>query len=110
MGTLVDAIFALVPNTFIIVAKIPPNGNAATEANVKIYNKGLDTMAAARPFRRLKVWNMHDSISVKTDLLADGLHPNDSGYMKLAGLFYDAVLRAGGKVCHDFLSLTRCVV
>jgi lysophospholipase L1-like esterase len=95
MGSLVDEIFSLVPKTVVIVAKLPPNGNSATEANIETFNADLDSMALARLGKKLLVWNMHDSLSLTTDIGQDGLHPTDAGYQKLAGLFYDAVLTTG---------------
>jgi hypothetical protein len=48
MGTLVDRIFQVVPNTAIIVSTLLPNANASTESNVLIYNENLIGMVAER--------------------------------------------------------------
>lgn len=84
MGTLVDYIFTTIPNTTILVAKLPPNGNNATEANVQIFNANLEKMVSSRPRAKLMLADMHAALDVSTDLLPDGLHPNDGGYKEIA--------------------------
>jgi lysophospholipase L1-like esterase len=91
MGVLVDQIFNAVPNTTVLVAKLPPNGNAATEANVKIFNTNLDKMASARPRAKLLLADMHAALDPATDLIADGLHPNDAGYQKIATVWENTI-------------------
>jgi lysophospholipase L1-like esterase len=108
MGVLVDYIFNTVPNTTILVAKLPPNGNAATEANVKIFNANLDKMAAARPRAKLLLANMHAALDPATDLIADGLHPNDAGYKKIATVWENTIAWAFLMVCPPPSRLSDC--
>lgn len=91
MGELVDQIFDSVVNVTILVAKLPPNSNAATEANIEIFNANLDKMVAARPRAKLMLADVHSALTVSTDLLADGLHPNDAGYKKIAAVWEEAI-------------------
>lgn len=113
MGNLVDDLFTLVPGTFVVVAKLPPNGYPEVEARIRILNAGLDTMAMARPNTKLLVWNMHDPLSLKTDISGDGLHPTDEGYKKLGALFYGALMKASPGVwyllscCHVILGTSN---
>lgn len=91
MGVLVDQIFSSVPNVTVLVAKLPPNGNSAIEANGQLFNANLEKMVAARPRAKLMLADMHSALDVKTDIGADGQHPNDGGYKKIATVWENAI-------------------
>lgn len=91
MGVLVDQIFSTVPNVTVLVAKLPPNGNSAVEANIQLFNANLERMIDARPRAKLLLADMHSALNVKTDIGADGLHPNDGGYQKIATVWENTI-------------------
>lgn len=110
MGSLVDSITTLVPGVTTIIAKLPPLGDAAAEANAVTLNADLDEVVNARPGAKLIVWDMHTPLSVTTDINSDGVHPNDVGFEKIAGLYGDAIVEVDRRGWVSLLpSLTFCV-
>lgn len=92
MGSLVDSITTIVPGVTTIIAKLPPLGDATAEVNAETLNAGLDDVVNSRPGAKLIVWDMHTPLSVITDINSDGVHPNDVGFAKIAGLYEDAIV------------------
>jgi hypothetical protein len=79
-----------IKNVPVVLARIidrVPN-NPATTA----YNNDLNTMAAKRIANgdNIIIVNMQYALNYSTDM-ADNLHPNDSGYVKMANVWYNAL-------------------
>ena len=91
MGNLVDDIFDSVPNVTILVTTLPPNTNAATNANINIFNGNLPKMVAARPTAKLMIADVNSALNAATDLISDGEHPNDAGFAKIATVWENAI-------------------
>ncbi|RPH38935.1 MAG: hypothetical protein EHM87_24905, partial [Burkholderiales bacterium] len=65
-----------------------PNAQATT-----LYNNDLNSMAASRIANgdHIVIVNMQNVLNYSTDM-ADVLHPNDSGYAKMANVWYSALV------------------
>ena len=61
---------------------------------VEVYNPGLRKMVQDKFAAGKSVYfiDMHTGYITLSDLM-DGLHPNDGGFMKMARLYYDALIR-----------------
>ncbi|KAH8586344.1 hypothetical protein B0O99DRAFT_702959 [Bisporella sp. PMI_857] len=97
MGALVDKILAVVPETLILVTGLMPmSNNMANDLSVNIYNPGLRAMVNEKSEEGKNVWfvDMNDGYITLSDL-ADGLHPSDGGFLKMARLYYDALVNLG---------------
>lgn len=94
----VDAVRSQAPATVFFIASIPPIGTGTWYFNnagyVGNFNSLLETSI---PF-----WNttlspvnfvdVHAALNLATDMLPDGIHPNQLGQIKIAQVFYNAVL------------------
>jgi len=76
-----------VPVVLALIIDRVPNSPATTA-----YNNDLNTMASNRiaNMDNLTVVNMQYALNYSTDM-ADSLHPNDSGYAKMANVWYNAL-------------------
>ncbi|MEZ0392780.1 MAG: GDSL-type esterase/lipase family protein [Pseudobdellovibrionaceae bacterium] len=81
------------PRTRMIVAQIIPFSNATNDNNVVAYNASVKTVVDSEKAagRNVVMVNMHSALNASTDL-ADGTHPNDTGYAKMANVWYPAVV------------------
>jgi lysophospholipase L1-like esterase len=102
LSLLVDEICLKYPNALVFVSSIPPMGDNAyveagtpagvAKANAEIYNDEMPAMVAAKASSGKKVYFVDArSLSISTDILADGIHPNTVGYEKIGSFFYNAV-------------------
>jgi hypothetical protein len=100
LGTLVDRIFQVVPNTAIVVSTLLPNAHAQVEANSQIYNKDLVGMVAERAGagKAIALVNMSSDWFSTADLQSDGIHPTDTGYMKMAKVFYNGIIGLSDRI------------
>ncbi|KAH8592827.1 hypothetical protein B0O99DRAFT_716169 [Bisporella sp. PMI_857] len=66
---------------------------AALRLAEETYNPGLLQMVKDKNAKNKNVWfiDMNNGY-ITLDDLANGLHPNDAGYMKMARLYYDAIV------------------
>lgn len=100
MGAVVDGIFAAVPETLIIISGLMPISDPVSEArSVGIYTPGLRQMVTDKNQQGQNIWfaDMHDGY-ITLDDLRDGLHPNDSGHLKMGRLYYDMLVRLGDHI------------
>lgn len=100
LATLIDRIFEVVPSTAIIVSTLLPNANAATEANVLVFNKNLVDVVAQRATsgKKIALVDMSSGWFSLADLEADGTHPTDTGYLKMAKVFYNGIVGLGAQI------------
>ncbi|HKO92075.1 MAG TPA: SGNH/GDSL hydrolase family protein [Polyangiaceae bacterium] len=102
LGSLLDRINAAVPNALVVVAQITPM--ARTGAQFNFPNNGSDVYNAAIPAvlqqrvdagQHLLLVNMTAAFAAANanplSLLAEGLHPNNSGYAVMAQTWYSAI-------------------
>lgn len=95
LGSLIDQITSRAPNAQLLVSTIPPRnpikGNAraihAAEYNLAI--PGVVKSKAAQG-KKVSFVDMHGDLSISD--LADGVHPNSTGYKKIGDYWYDAIL------------------
>jgi lysophospholipase L1-like esterase len=95
-NTLLDKIYAAVPNAYIVIANYYPNPNADFEARMSKMSTQLAAMVAERKNRykqRIQFVNLRSSSFQASDLRSDGTHPTDEGYIKQAALFYNAIVQ-----------------
>ncbi|MEU8082298.1 cellulose binding domain-containing protein [Micromonospora sp. NPDC049101] len=99
LATLVDRITNTVPNADVFVATIIPKSGADNQ--VRGYNAAIpgivQTRAAAG--KRVHLVDMYRALTLSD--LADGVHPNATGYRKMAVAWYDALRTVPGSIGGD---------
>src|SRR5690606_30723003 len=97
LGSLLDDIFSKDDHVLVVVAQIIPSRDARLNELVATYN---DAVAAQVDTRReagkhVLLADMESAFladpNYRTSLLADGLHPNESGYALLGQTWYGVV-------------------
>jgi lysophospholipase L1-like esterase len=98
MADLLDRVLAARPGVHLLVATIidvrNPNSFNATSAQIAALNDRIPALVQARAAQghNIRLVNMHDLAGlVATDYSADGVHPNASGYDKMAAVWYSAL-------------------
>jgi lysophospholipase L1-like esterase len=97
LGKLMDEITTNAPSALLVVSAIIPTTNDGTNQRVQTYNAAIpglvDTRAKAGKhvvfLDNYKTFSQNSSY--KTALMADGLHPNDAGYVVLGQSFYGVI-------------------
>lgn len=95
LNRLIEAIFQANAQTQLYVASIPPiwDGNIGQEyQTVRDYNAAIPGIVAgfAARGRSIRFVDVYNSMTIED--LYDGVHPNDSGYRKIAGAFFNAMV------------------
>lgn len=88
LGSLIDYILCNDPTTVLLVALIITNAQAADRTSV--YNSKLFDIVAPRYKAGYKV-RLVDFSSITDSDLTDGVHPTDSGYNKMAQIWFKAM-------------------
>jgi lysophospholipase L1-like esterase len=90
---LLDAATGLAPGARLVLAKLVINGNPDKDANVVVFNGAVERIAMRHrdAGEDVRVVDMHGALAYPADF-ADGLHPNDQGYQKMAQVWFDALL------------------
>ena len=94
LGSLIDELVIAVPDAVVLVAQLIPSTTKSTETNIEIFNAAIEGIVAVRANAKKKVLLVDMSKAVTTSDLADGLHPNDEGYIKMATAWYNAIQQA----------------
>jgi lysophospholipase L1-like esterase len=112
LGAMIDQILADSPGVTVLVATLVPSRDAAVQKRIDAFNQKVVDLAEQR-FRAGKKVRAVSMSSLTNADLVDRLHPNDSGYRKMADVFHHAidqsilsgmVKNAGpgpGPVCND---------
>ena len=90
LAGLIDQILAAAPDTTVLVATLVPASNSDTEARIAEFNQDIPGVVDKRRSAGKHV-RLVDMSAVTTADLADGLHPNDSGYRKMADAFHRGI-------------------
>ncbi|MEV4753757.1 RICIN domain-containing protein [Micromonospora sp. NPDC049559] len=92
LSALVDHLGAAVPAADILVSTIVPFADAPREALTRAYNATIPPMVAAKAGagKRVRLVDLHAALT-PADLLADGVHPSNGGYSKMAVAWYAAL-------------------
>nr|WP_238419684.1 GDSL-type esterase/lipase family protein [Streptomyces taklimakanensis] len=81
------------PDTTVLVATLVPSRNETTQARITGFNKEIRALVAERQGAGQRV-GLVDMRAVTTADLADYLHPNDTGYAKMADAFHRGIAAA----------------
>ncbi|WP_225878400.1 NPP1 family protein [Spongiactinospora rosea] len=110
LAALIDDIHQAAPDATVVVADLVPSRNAAVQGRIQEFNTQIRGVVLAYILAGRHVL-LADMSAVKPGDLSDDLHPNDSGYGKMADAFYTAIVRAaaggwikdpsGGTTCTD---------
>jgi lysophospholipase L1-like esterase len=88
LATLIDHIRLIEPNVELFVAQLIPNADATNEARISTFNAALPGIVAQQgPLTHLV--RMHSALT--TADLADGLHPDATGYDRMAARWWSAL-------------------
>ncbi|MEU0950703.1 SGNH/GDSL hydrolase family protein [Streptomyces canus] len=88
LSALIDRIRAAKRRSELFVATVPPQSNATLESRVKAYNAEIPHIVAEKG-RHVHLVKMYDALTVSD--LADGIHPTQAGYNKMAAVWYRAL-------------------
>jgi lysophospholipase L1-like esterase len=99
LGTLIDRITAGAPNADVFVATIIPLPFA--QAQVNQYNNAIPGLVRARADAGKRVHLVEMRNALTSSDLADGVHPNATGYDKMAAVWYSALLSVPGSLPGD---------
>jgi lysophospholipase L1-like esterase len=95
LSALIDKIRATAPTVELFVAQITPETDPTREARVNAYNAAIPGIVAQKgPLTHLV--DMHSAIT--TADLADGVHPNATGYDKMGARWYAALQSVPGSL------------
>ena len=98
LSTLVDHITATVPTAEVFVAQIIPLGNASQDATARTFNAAIPGIVQSKvnAGRHVHLVDLHSALTAAD--LADGVHPNATGYDKMAAAWYSALLSVPGSI------------
>ncbi|KUJ24251.1 SGNH hydrolase [Mollisia scopiformis] len=94
LGNLIDKILSNSPATFVLVAQILNDANSTVNDRIQVFNSQLPAIIEARSNAGKPV-RLVSMSSVPTTDMIDGTHPNEVGYMKMANIWYPALVQAG---------------
>ncbi|PJE96776.1 SGNH hydrolase [Streptomyces carminius] len=96
LSALIDRITGRLPEVELFVATIIPLPFA--DANVRAYNAAIPGIvrSKAEAGRHVHLVEMYSALTAAD--LADGVHPNATGYGKMAAVWYDALLSVPGSL------------
>ncbi|MGC5396554.1 ricin-type beta-trefoil lectin domain protein [Streptomyces sp. DT20] len=93
LNSLIDQVVADAPDATVLVASLTVSTNPTIEANRGGYNQRIPGMVQAKQAAGQHVRYV-DMGALTTGDLADGLHPNDVGYRKMADAFNSGIQAA----------------
>jgi lysophospholipase L1-like esterase len=98
LSALIDHITANAPTAEVFVATIIPLANAGQEANARTFNAAVPgiVQGKAAAGQHVHLVDMHSALT--TADLADGVHPNATGYDKMAATWYTALKAVPGSI------------
>ncbi|WP_239148505.1 FG-GAP-like repeat-containing protein [Streptomyces anulatus] len=96
LAGLIDQMIAASPATTIVVASLVPSTSPAVQARIDAYNAQIPRIVAERQAQKHKV-EFVSMDSLTTADLKDRLHPNDQGYVKMAGVFANGISQVARK-------------
>jgi lysophospholipase L1-like esterase len=95
LSALIDKIRANAPSAELFVAQITPSSDPTLEFRVQAYNAAIPGIVAQKDARTHLV-DMHSAIT--TADLADSVHPNSSGYDKMAARWFSVLQSVPGSL------------
>jgi lysophospholipase L1-like esterase len=97
LATLIDEITGTAPESLLVVAPIIPTRTDELNLKVQAFNAAIPAIVSERVAagKHVLLADMYGAFSqnpaYKTELLYDGLHPNDAGYAVMAETWYAAI-------------------
>jgi lysophospholipase L1-like esterase len=98
LSTLIDHITATVPNAQLFVATIIPIANATQEANARTFNAAIPGIVRSKVNAGKHVHLVNMANALTTADLVDGVHPNATGYDKMAATWFSALQSVPGSI------------
>jgi lysophospholipase L1-like esterase len=89
LGALIDHIVTDAPNALLVVSNIIPLSSASS--SVSTYNKAVPGVVEKRSTAGKHVLYVDQFKDFPTSELGDGVHPNQKGYERMAGVWYTAI-------------------
>jgi lysophospholipase L1-like esterase len=98
LSALIDHITATVPTAEVFVATIIPLANSGQEANARAFDAAIPGIVQNKvnAGKHVHLVDMHAALT--TADLADGVHPNATGYDKMAATWYTALKSVPGSI------------
>lgn len=97
LGALIDQALSIVPNATVLVAQIIASTQPKIQANIEAYNAQVPGVVQQRASSgsRVMTVDMSQLLDNTTDY-ANTVHPNDSGYAKMASAWLQGLEQANG--------------
>lgn len=89
LGTFLDNVMGYWPEALIVVAQITPYPNQ--NSDIMTYNDAIVPIVQARIDAGAKMMMVDQFTGFPNNELADVVHPNDAGYARMAGVWYEAI-------------------
>lgn len=89
LGTLIDQIVMDLPDALLVVAKIIPFPGASNQ--VTTFNSAIPGVIQQRASAGKHIIMVDQFTGFPTNELGDGVHPNQAGYTRMAGVWYAAI-------------------
>lgn len=89
LGTLIDGIVTAAPDALIVVSKIIPFSSGSSA--VMTYNNAIPAVVQKRIDAGKHIMLIDQFTGFPTSELGDGVHPNQAGYSRMAGKWYEAI-------------------
>lgn len=99
LSALIDHITATVPTAEVFVATIIPLANSGQEANARTFNAAIPGIVQGKvnAGEHVHLVDMHAALTT-ADLVSDGIHPNATGFDKMAATWYSALRSVPGSI------------
>jgi lysophospholipase L1-like esterase len=89
LGSLIDQIVTDLPNALVVVAKIIPEPSQAS--GISTFNSAVPGIVQTRANAGKHVILVDQFTGFPSSELGDGVHPNQAGYARMAGVWYTAI-------------------
>ncbi|WP_437814988.1 SGNH/GDSL hydrolase family protein [Sorangium sp. So ce1078] len=89
LGALLDELIAGAPDALIVVSSIIPFPGAVNPVNT--FNAAIPGLVEERANAGAHIIYADQFMGFPTSELGDGVHPNQAGYARMAGVWYDAI-------------------
>ncbi|KAI0451451.1 SGNH hydrolase-type esterase domain-containing protein [Xylaria acuta] len=97
LENLINKIFAHSPKAAVFVCQIIPSKTSSIQARIDDFNNAIPAVVSKYVDAGKHVTMVSMNKALSTSDLADFLHPNDGGYVKMADAYYSAIQEADEK-------------
>jgi lysophospholipase L1-like esterase len=97
LAALIDSITSTDPRLLLVVAQLTPTQTDSLNATIEAYNAAIPALVQARAMAgaHVAMVDMYDALTADSDYktadFSDALHPNDTGYERMAGVWYSKI-------------------